>query len=73
MFTPPSGPPRRAFLLGCWQEGVNPSDGTPIWRFALEAVDHKSPRKGFGALAELMQYVRDQLQSDNAVTGELKS
>jgi hypothetical protein len=46
-------------------------DGTPIWRFALEAVDHNSLRKGFGTLNELMQYLRDQLQSDNAVTGEM--
>lgn len=45
---------RRAYLLRCWQEGGDIPDKAPHWRFSVEEVLSKQPRRGFGDLESLL-------------------
>ena len=41
---------QRACLLRCWQEGGDTPGRAPRWRFSVEEVLRKQPRRGFGDL-----------------------
>ena len=52
---------RRAYLLRCWRAGGATGGGEPRWRFSLEEVLEKGPRRGFGSLEALVSFLRGEL------------
>jgi hypothetical protein len=53
--------PSRAYLLRCWQEGNATAEQPPRWRFSVEEVLRKGPRRGFDSLEALMAYLEAEL------------
>jgi hypothetical protein len=53
--------PIRAYLLRCWQEGQAPPGEKARWRFSVEGVLHKQPRRGFDDLESLVAFLQDEL------------
>lgn len=53
--------PSRAYLLRCWQEGNTAPDQPLRWRFSVEDVLRKGPRRGFESLEGVVAYLRDEL------------
>ena len=67
------GRPARAYLLRCWQEGNAAPEQPPRWRFSVEEVLRKGPRRGFQSLEALMAYLQAELAagSEDELPGEL--
>jgi hypothetical protein len=53
--------PQHAYLLRCWQEGECAEDQVPLWRFSVEEILHKGPRRGFDSLEALIDFLRMEL------------
>jgi hypothetical protein len=53
--------PHRAYLLRCWQEGISMGEKPPHWRFSLEEILRKKPRRGFDSLEALLAFLRVEL------------
>jgi hypothetical protein len=52
---------RRAYLLRCWPEGSDAPGPLPRWRFSVEEVLCKQPRRGFNDLESLLDFLRAEL------------
>jgi hypothetical protein len=53
--------PQRAYLLRCWQEGECAEDQVPHWRYSVEEILNKEPRRGFDSLEALIDFLRMEL------------
>ena len=53
--------PHRAYLLRCWQEGNTAPEQPPRWRFSVEEVLRKGPRRGFDSLEAVAAFLRSEL------------
>jgi hypothetical protein len=53
--------PSRAYLLRCWQEANTAPEQPPGWRFSVEEVLRKGPRRGFDSPEALMAYLQAEL------------
>jgi hypothetical protein len=52
---------QRAYLLGCWREGGDAPGTAPHWRFSVEEVLSKQPRRGFDDLESLFDFLRAEM------------
>ena len=57
-------PPNRAYLLRCWQEGAAAAGEEPRYRFSVEEVLQKQPRRGFDSLEALLAFLRAELSRE---------
>ena len=51
----------RAYLLRCWQEVEAAPGKEPHYRFSVEEILHKRPRRGFDSLDALVVFLRAEL------------
>lgn len=57
--------PQHAYLLRCWPEGEAMDDKAPHWRFSLEEILKKEPRRrGFDTLEALIVFLRAELADE---------
>lgn len=52
---------QRAYLLRCWQEGGDTPGGAARWRFSVEEVLRKQPRRGFDDLEALFHFLQAEM------------
>ena len=57
--------PSRAYLLRCWQEGNTAPEQPTRWRFSVEEVLRKGPRRGFESLEGVAAYLQAELAADS--------
>lgn len=50
-----------AYLLRCWQEGGDLPEEATHWRYSVEKVLDKQPRRGFDDLEALFRFLRDEM------------
>ncbi|MBE9508875.1 MAG: hypothetical protein IMY86_12615 [Chloroflexi bacterium] len=62
----------RAYLLRCWQEGEAAPGKEPHYRFSVEEILRKRPRRGFDSLEALVAFLRAELSSGRGETPEGK-
>jgi hypothetical protein len=62
--------PRRAYLLRCWRHRETPGGEGTHWRFSLEEVLQKGPRRGFGSLEAVVSFLQGELDADEGVPSE---
>lgn len=53
---------QRVYVVRCWREGQSAWDGKRIWRFSVEEVLRERRRVGFSTLAELLAFLRGELE-----------
>jgi hypothetical protein len=58
--------PARAYLLRCWQEGEAAPGKKVRWRFSLESVLQRRPRRGFDSLEALAAFLQAELADGGA-------
>jgi hypothetical protein len=52
---------QRAYLLRCWWEGGDSPGEAPRWRFSVEEVLSKQPRRGFDDLEAVFGFLRAEM------------
>jgi hypothetical protein len=52
---------QRAYLLRCWQEGRDTPGAASRWRYSVEEVLRKQPRRGFDDLESLFSFLRAEI------------
>ena len=55
----------RVFLLRCWKEIDSSASEGAVWRFTLVQVGKDERKRGFCCLADLFNFLQDQLESAN--------
>jgi hypothetical protein len=65
-----SNPPTRAYLLRCWQGGEAVAGEGRRWRFSLEELLPKRPRRGFESLDALVGFLEAELAKGDGAAGQ---
>jgi hypothetical protein len=53
--------PQRAYLVRCWHEGGDVAGEAAHWRFSVEEVLTRQPRRGFEDLEGLFRYLEAEM------------